>query len=150
MNKKLASVFLLLFAFTIMLAHNVVPHHHHDGAHPKANSDNTEHAHEHDHQKGHNEHSPVESGQDDHPVPDANHLLSNHQHSFADNTSHYSSDQSNSSFNKKQLQVALITSSYYSPPQKWRPEKMAFPPSGVEPGLRHYSEPGGLRGPPVA
>jgi hypothetical protein len=146
---KTFTALILTFAYILLLVHNFVPHHHEADAqtpHPHAAADHPQgaaHHQEHDHSHDGHE-NPNKSN------PDADHLLSNHQHPFADNKIHHLDTPSAIKLSKKQVLpvlVCFLSFHHYLfriPDTKPDPPAYLFPPSNY-PG-RALS----LRGPPVA
>lgn len=148
--KKTFTTLLLTFAYMFLLVHNVVPHHHHEEAANVSQSQEGHH-HEHEHEPAHEHGHPApDANQSEHPIADPDHLLSNHQHPFADNSVFHAQENTAVKISKRQVVPVLICflafefNLFHLPDKKPPSPAYSFSPSTFC-GLSH-----GLRGPPVA
>lgn len=138
---------LLTFAYMLLLVHNIVPHHHHEEAANSQFLDDHEHEHAHEHEHGH---PAPDAKQPEKPMADPDHLLSNHQHPFADNTTYHTQESNEAKISKRQVVPVLICFLNFHYHLLHLPDKK--PPTLANPfffpsyfGLAHA-----LRGPPVS
>jgi hypothetical protein len=130
--KKYIAILFLSVAYSILLGHNIVPHHHHDHEHEITES---HHSHEHD------------NNDDDESHNDLSHLFSHLIHS-ADGISFITTHNITNTFSKQQLSLVAIL------PDNFLQNDFLIPPLLQKPPAEHlvYISPHaliyGLRAPP--
>jgi hypothetical protein len=146
--KKNFTALLLTFAYMFLLVHNVVPHHHHnDTANVFESLDDHHHEHAHEHEHGH---AAPNDNQPEKPVADPDHLLSNHQHPFADNTTFHTQESNEVKISKRQVVPVLICFLNFHYSLFHLPDKK--PPASANPFFipTFFGPSHALRGPPVS
>lgn len=135
MIKRYSIIALLLFAYTIVLAHSVIPHHHHDDDHE---TEQTAH-HHNDHHEDHDD-------QDHEEDAGLAHDFENYIHSGSTGDLHQQSD--------FRISCNTIATSYVTAIFDFQIKPVESPPPIVRhsndhiPLLRHSLSPKGLRAPP--
>ncbi len=141
MLKRRIYIFLLLFAFGIIVGHNFIPHHHHDIDHHKA----LNYQHNHHHGEVPLEHDHNENNHDDNGL---NHFFSHffhHEDGLIFTVNHSISN----SFSKQAfLFIALVPDTFYFIELPIPPLLHHLPSEHLICISTHFHTPG-MRGPPV-
>ena len=143
---KTFTALLLTFAYMFLLVHNVVPHHHHDDT-ANVSQNLNEHHHGHEHEHGY---PAPDDNQPDNPIADPDHLLSNHQHPFADNSTFHTQESNEAKISKRQAVPVLICFLNFQYHLFHLPDKK--PPASANPFFipTFFGPSHALRGPPVS
>jgi hypothetical protein len=101
MLKKAVIVYLLVLAYTCVLVHNLIPHHHHTYTSDKQHHHQDEHHEEAHHHGDHNKEAPHDQDEDNHENA-TDHVFAYHQHTTTDSQiKHIVSLSENSLFKSK-------------------------------------------------